>query len=369
MEIRSKYIEQLEKDKPKAKCRKWRLWVITDHGRKSRRFTGTYTQAQKALDDFASELEMKIPNADTFAAYARSWFEYRRASGELAPNTIKNNERAVNKLCNSPLGGRRLDEITPQTCRDDLAWIKNNPLRIDAPLSGTTMNDYYGVMNMIFTQAHDDERMASNPLDKIKPPKKDTKEKEAVPWETLMSALDKLDEMPLCGFVIALYSIICFALRRSEACAFSDDEVTEDFLFINHSVSETTGKLGDTKSKAGQRQLPMIMRFYYKAEEWKKMKKALGFTDTKTLACNTIGGVMHPQNLRRWFSKHSKELGLEGVSLHQLRHSNLTHVARHMSVFDLMNYAGWSSLAPARVYIHEDLSSLTRGVNSAWGIE
>ena len=41
MRVKGSTIQQLEKDKPRSRCRKWRLWATTDEGRKSRRFTGT----------------------------------------------------------------------------------------------------------------------------------------------------------------------------------------------------------------------------------------------------------------------------------------------------------------------------------------
>ena len=54
------------------------------------------------------------------------------------------------------------------------------------------------------------------------------------------------------------------------------------------------------------------------------------------------------------------------MKLHELRHSNLSMMARHMSPFDLQRYAGWSSIAPARVYVHDDLAAVTAAVTAAW---
>ena len=54
------------------------------------------------------------------------------------------------------------------------------------------------------------------------------------------------------------------------------------------------------------------------------------------------------------------------MTLHQIRHSNLSMMARHMSVFDLQRWAGWSSIEPARVYVHADAESLKRGSEDAF---
>jgi hypothetical protein len=40
-------LTKLEKGKKNGECRKWRLRVQTSQGEKSRRFTGTWTMAQK----------------------------------------------------------------------------------------------------------------------------------------------------------------------------------------------------------------------------------------------------------------------------------------------------------------------------------
>ncbi len=51
-------IVRMEKDGPKGKCRKWQLYVSTGkHKTKTRRFSGTYTQAKAALREFISEIE------------------------------------------------------------------------------------------------------------------------------------------------------------------------------------------------------------------------------------------------------------------------------------------------------------------------
>lgn len=74
---------------------------------------------------------------------------------------------------------------------------------------------------------------------------------------------------------------------------------------------------------------------------------------------------MRPQNLQRWWDKNRDMLGAGGFSLHQLRHSNLSMMARFMSPFDLHHWAGWSSLAPASVYIHDDLDSMRSAVRKS----
>jgi len=102
MKVKSFSIEQADKDRPKARCRRWRFWASTDAGRKSKRFNGTWTQAQEAVRAWVSELEAYIPNSDTFASYAESWRLYRADSGNIEPNTAANDNATWPPCCAPP---------------------------------------------------------------------------------------------------------------------------------------------------------------------------------------------------------------------------------------------------------------------------
>lgn len=358
-------IEQLEKDKPRGKCRKWRLWVTTEDGRRSRRFTGTYSEAREELARFVKEVSGAVPRSETFGAYAAAWADFRRDSGRYDPNTVAKDYRHVRALSRL-LGDMRVSDITPETCRDALTRIKQGDNASGKVLSNTTMEGLYIWLNLIMRQAEEDGKVARNPMRGVKLPKRDTDEREALSPEEVVLLLNRLDELPLDGRVMALYLIACLGLRRGEACALMDEDVRDGYAVVRYAVKETDGSIGRPKSEAGIRTLPMPRRLVGKVEEWRLVRWEQGLADAPTLACDTIGGTLRPQNLWRWWRKVSPDLGCEGIVLHQLRHSNLSMMARFLSPFDLQRYAGWSSLAPAKVYIHDDLDSVTRGVMDAW---
>lgn len=372
MHVKSVGIWQLE-DKPRGKCRKWRLWVSTvEEDRRTRRFTGTWSMAQRALEDFRRELGAIIPNEDTFAAYADARVAARAASGAITPNTIAQESRHARAVARSPLGPMRMDAIGPADCRAALEWIRVNPQRPEltrsGALSSTSMGGIYRFCRQTFQQAVDDELLGRNPMAKIRDPRPDTEEVDALSWGELMAMLDWLDTLPMGGYVMALYLIVCLALRRAEAVAVLDAEMWPTMMRVSQSVKEATGKLGPPKSKAGKRELPVMPRLAAKADQMRTWKRLRGLADALPLACNVQGGYVRPQNLYKWWRRVTQGTPYEGVGLHQLRHSNLTHMARCMSAFDLMSYAGWSSIEPARIYIHDDYPSVFRGVCEAWGM-
>lgn len=366
-------VEQLEKGVPRGKCRKWRLWIRAEGKNRSRRFAGTYREALKALESFKAEVAAEVPCSETFAAYAASWAEMRAASGSYDPNTTAKDKRHVRALT-LVLGPMAMDAITSEVCRDALARIKHGENASGRELTNTTMEGMHVCLRLILQQAEDDGRIAANPMRKVKLPKRDTREREALSSGELQLLLNRIDaELPLDGRVMALYLMCCLGLRRGEACALLDSDVSGGFARVHLAVKETNGKFGSPKSRAGIRTLPVPSRLQAKIDEWREVRAVMGLGDAPTLACDTAGGVLWPQNLRRWWAggKHHvgvrDSLGCKGMTLHDLRHANITMMARHLSPFDLQRWAGWSSIAPAMIYVHDDMASVTAGVTGAWG--
>ena len=67
---------------------------------------------------------------------------------------------------------------------------------------------------------------------------------------------------------------------------------------------------------------------------------------------------MHPQNLGRWWRTVRGSLGLDGVVIHELRHTCLTLLASGGAGFQtLKDLAGWADVETANTYIHTDDSA------------
>lgn len=364
MEVRTAYMEKLEKDKPNGKCRRWRLWLRMSDGKKrSRRFTGAYREAQSALSTFRDEVDAEVVCPDSFADYAASWAAYRAASGDFAPGTLENDRRHVATL-SKQFGHMRMDAMTPEVCRDGLAAIRNGRT---PPLSGTYMNKLYTTLHAIMSQAHGDGRIARDPLARIAAPKVDTKERGWLSPDGLAEFVRRLSTLPLDGRTVACYLMAYLGLRRGEACALhvADVDMGARMVHVRRAVKERDGSVDVPKSPASVRDLPMPDALRGVLAEWMAERARLGH-GCDYLACSSVGTVLRPQNLQKWWDAHRAELGADGMTLHQIRHSNLSMMARHMSVFDLQRWAGWSSIEPARVYVHADAESLKTSSEDAF---
>ena len=366
MKVTGSSIEQLEKNKPRSRCRRWRLWLSTEGGRKSRRFRGTWTDAQDALKAFASEVEGTVTSTEQFGAYAASWAAWRASCGRYAPNTLANDARCINALRRTKLWTMDVSAITPQDCRDALAFIREIPVRASR-LSGKSMAKIHGALAMICRQAFEDGLSTTNPMANVAPPKVGRVERAAFSPDELRAVVDALLQMPMDAHVMACLLMACLGLRRGEACALLDVDIRGGFCHVHQAVKERDGSVGEPKSRAGDRMLPVPAVLQSAVDRWRDVRRSRGLADAPTLCCNSRGGVLRPQNLQRWWDANCGRFMCGGFTTHQLRHSNLSMVARHMSPFDLQRYAGWSSLAPARIYVHDDLDAVSRAVAGAWG--
>lgn len=365
-------VQQLDKSKPRSKCRKWRLWANGCKPRRSKCFTGTYTEACAAAVAFEAEcLESEAAAASApFMEYARLWHERRAASEQFAPGTMENDRRALRAFARTDLAGLRLAEVTPEACTDALLWLKHHPARGSKPLSGTTANKLHRALYSILEQAEADGRIGQNPMRRQKAPRVDTKERRALAPGQLRAAYGALEALPMDGRAMALRLIIALGLRRGEACGVlvSDLDLGAGVLTVRHAVKERDGSIGAPKSAAAVRPLPLPAELRQSLSDWLSERERRGIGGAPALCCNQSGRTLRPQLLQRWWNENRAALGCDGLTLHELRHSNLSMMARHMpSAFDLQRWAGWSSLEPARVYIHSDLDALAAGVESAFG--
>lgn len=371
MKVTGSTIQQLDKARPdgrplpRSECRRWRLWATTEFGRKSKRFRGTYTQAQDALRDFVEELEGFVPNDATFASYAASWRSWRVQSGDYSPNTMASERTAIAALKRTDLAGMRMDEITPRDVREALLWLKSHPAK-GSEYSASTIAKYRQVLRAVMQQAVSDGELSSNPVDSVAAPKVRAVEREALSPDELALFLNRLDSLQLDGRVMAVYLMATLGLRCGEACALSASNVTETSATVDATVRSADNSVGPPKSDSGKRTLPLPPRAAAKCAEWRDLRDRLGLHDAPTFCCNLKGGRLSTSMVEGWWAQHRPKLGCGDMTLHQLRHSNLSMMARHMSPFDLQRYAGWSSIAPAKIYVHGDSDAVERAVSAAW---
>ena len=395
-------IYQLDKGKdgkkPKSKCRKWRLVVSLGkdprtgkYRQKAKNFNGTYTQAQHALREFVAEIEggnVVKRSGWTFNGYAKHYVDTRVAAGEIQERTAKS-LRGTLKALGHRIGELKLQEITPEVIEAAYIDLRAGESLSGRPLSGRTLYNINLSAYLMFQNAKEHGIVAENPLEKVPMPKKDTKEKEslsAAAYSALISALDPSDRMQCAVLLCA-----ALGLRRSESLGLSWGDVDFANGTVNvHASTDDHAGLKEPKTEAGFRLLPMpkqlaaaLMRrkeavlpslMKYHPERVvlvispdKKCPVGCVEIDCKfydvdgkiAVCCDDDGIRPLPTALSQWWRNHRKHYGLEGWTLHGLRHSFLSLAAAqgvHPSV--MMRLAGHKNPnITMKIYTHVNMES------------
>lgn len=381
-------IIQMEKDKPKSKCRRWQLRVPVGldprtgkYKTRTRRVSDmSYTQAKKALRDFIDEIEhdeVQGRTSYTFEEYCERFLERRALGKEVAETTQKRQRCQFNAACRH-IGKANLASITPAMLDDMyIAMLKGDTLS-GKPSGGSYVNQIHDNITLVFEQAKKEGILVKNPCDAANPPKMDTKEKRALSSDrahVLIAMLDEKNDRE-CAYLLA----ITMGLRRGEICGLSwgDVDFENGILDVSHSY-DTLGNLKGTKTKAGMRLLPLpenvaeALREHKKAQkerydrtnQWRKPEEGyIEQTDESPVISDISGGRVLPSNLSRWWTEDRVKYGLEGWCLHELRHTYLTMLALsgvHPKV--MQELAGhYSSQITMDIYTHVNMDAKREAV-------
>ena len=221
-------IVQLEKDKPKSKCRKWQLRVPVGldprtgkYKTRTRRVKDmTYTQAKKALRDFIEEIEddkVWRRTGTTFEECAADFMERRDLSGEFSQNTQLRYRRCF-KAVSRHIGKAEVALITPEMIEDMYAAMRQGDTLSGKPSSGAYLNQINKALDLMFRDLVEREVIVRNPIDKVATPKVDTKEKRALTPARMRQLVDQLEVETSCDIGYFLAITMGLAAARSAPC-------------------------------------------------------------------------------------------------------------------------------------------------------
>ncbi|QTU84941.1 tyrosine-type recombinase/integrase [Xiamenia xianingshaonis] len=344
-------------DKPKGKCRKWKLQAYNGrdlatgkYKRIYRTVEGTYTQAQKELRLLLGEIEkgkVAKKRCDLFVDYADKWLEQRKLIREHA--TWSKNVDHV-KCAKLHLADARMSEITPQVIETVYRKLLDGESPSGRKLSGTYVECIARTLHKLFSDAIKDGVIAINPCDDAEKPKNDTPERKALPTSSIYELIEKLDPRQPTQLVVLLG--IKAGICRAEAHGLSWGDIDGDCIHIRHNFDEG-GNLKTTKVKKRTRTLPLtdsvkedlkaarthlqalfdrynkktMQMLESKGVEIKK-SDLLRITDETPVICDGHGNRLLPHASSQWWTRHRSELGFDDWTIHDMRHSYLSELAR-----------------------------------------
>ncbi len=375
-------IIQLEKDKPKGKCRKWQLRVSTGKDPKTGKYItkvrtvhGTIGEAKAALREFIEELDenrVQGKTKYTFREYATRYLDERRAKKEVADTTLARQECQF-KAASYHIGAVKLEDITPAMLNQMYVSMMKGDTVSGRKNGGSYVNQVHDNITLVFQRAVKEGILVANPCDRADPPKMDTKPKKAIHPDKVRELVAKLDPTSPheCAYLLA----VTLGLRRGEICGLSwcDIDFERNIVDVSHSY-DNLGNLKGTKTKAGTRLLPLSpvtkdalhkMREaqaaqFAKTNRFRKPDEGyLEQTDEGPVIAGHYGERVMPGTMSRWWTLDRIVYDLEGFTLHELRHTYLTMLAMggvHPKV--MQELAGhYSSQITMDIYTHVNMDA------------
>lgn len=367
-------------DKPKSKCRKWQLRVSTGldpatgkYGTRTLRFPsrseredgieGTYTQAEAALRRFAAEVEsteaVKRRSA-TMQAAAKEFLEARR--GEITDDALDTYAWQL-KCVNLHLGAARVRQVTTLMVERMRSALLRGETLSGRKMAPSSVAGVQRALSVFFRWAVSRGLADSNPCEGLAALKARSPEKKALRRDRLNAFVASLDPTDAKELALLLYATM--GLRRSEALNLEWDR---DIDF-----KARTLEIRSAKTEAGDRILPMP-DIVFDALRKRRTAQRRQFDAARTeIGCGSkmpaqggstrvctddLGRPIKPKDMSQWWGNHAKDYGLEGYTLHELRHSYLTALARanvHPKVMqELAGHASFDVTMEVYTHVHMD---------------
>lgn len=333
--MRKHYVVQLDKTKDRSRCRQWQLRVDslkkTPKGNTSwltQKVSGvTWTQANEMCDKWAADLDegrAVVPNRKwTFAQYREHWLSCCEAEGLVAPGTLKARKTEIT-AAGYHLDPFLLTDIDTSMVNMMTAALRRGESPSGRALCGTYTRRVVGAVSLMMDHARRAGAIPNNPVIDAFIPQDDTPEKRPVTMSDKSRIEATLDPADWHGRAVIL--IAETGMRQCEILP--PDPMLwgawdEDAGFLRVKYSKNANGLRLVPVNETLRQALSIAKFH--------VQLALGEDDVSgyPILCDDMGEARSYLALYHWWCARRGKFGLDGVGLHQLRHSMVTDLLRN----------------------------------------
>ncbi len=201
-------------------------------------------------------------------------------------------------------------------------------------LAGKTINHHHRLISAILNQAVFWQVITDNPARRVKPPKFERKEAKYLDEKQTATLLRLLDNEPHQNQVMIRFFLFS-GVRRGELCGLE----WKDIDFKNHMITicRTSQYLPEkgiftkgTKTDSSVRTIKLPEQAFELLKEhrkWQRTKRiAMGdrWVDCDRLFTQDDGTPIHPDSISGWFHNFISRTDLPQISIHSLRHTNIT---------------------------------------------
>jgi integrase len=289
---------------------------------------GTKKDAERRLAELAVEVEkrtyVKLAHNITLADYLTDWLQ-THAELHCRPRTAEGYRFIVDRHLIPVLGEIQLSELRPQ----HISSYCSKAVR--RGLSNRTVLHDFRLLHKVLKDGVKLGLIAVNPCDSVDPPRPVDKEMKFLCPDEVDKFFSTVREAPW-PYYYLFYTMLFTGLRRSEALALIWGNLDLDLCAL--SVSQTLYKLSGgqyviqpPKTRKSRRQVTMppslalLLRDYKEQVETRRFLLGRPLSDTDFVFAHPDGGPLDPSSVTHTFLKTVRRAGLEGLRLHDLRHS------------------------------------------------
>ena len=201
-----------------------------------------------------------------------------------------------------------------------------------AELSEKTVLHHHRLLSSILQTAVQWQMITDNPCRRIKAPKVRKKEAQYMDEEAAIYLLERLESVET-AYKAMIYVLLYSGMRRGELCGleWQDIDFEHDMIHIKRNsvyvsgegITTTTPK---TESSVRVEKIPHLVMEILKEHKHKqniqRISVGADWVESNRLFTQWDGKPIFPDSVSKWFKRFLKEIGLEGYSLHSLRHTN-----------------------------------------------
>ena len=377
---------------PRSRCRKWLLRVSVGVDPKTGKYRyvsrsfpskeerrsgieGTWTQAKDAMRDFEMSVESgsyRTTKPRSFEIECAEYLEARRPN--VSKRTIEKETFHFKALC-MHLGKADVSKISARDVERAYAAMRAGETPSGKPAGGTYLSNMNETLSRFYKRLIRDGKASKNVAELADSPKIDTKPKKALSPDEMYALVERLNKGDMRENMLGTY--VTTGLRRSELLAIRRcDVMVDEGLLVFSQAMDEDGSLKETKS-GRTRAVPLNSdaRSFISArlESQRADFKAAGIplTDATPLYAMPDGKVMLPHSMTTWMRRNATRLGIEGYTLHELRHTFLTAMSHYTTPDVLSKIAGHSRTSTTLdIYVHwrlEEMLAAAKAMDSAKG--
>ena len=201
-------------------------------------------------------------------------------------------------------------------------------------LAGKTINHHHRLISSILNQALFWQVLTANPNSPVKPPKFERKEAKFLDEEQTATLLRLLDNEPYQTQVMIRVFLLS-GVRRGEPCGLEWKDI--DFKNSMITVCRTSQYLPEkgvftkgTNTDSSVRSIKLPEQAFDLLKEHRKRQRknrlAIGdrWVDSDRIFAQDDGSPVHPDSITGWFHDFISRTDLPQISIHSLRHTNIT---------------------------------------------